>query len=98
MTRPWPKGVGNGNWRRPLLPGQGPLARVHPAIAFVAVLAVFAVGVWWGGAPGALLLGLLALGVGLLLMATWSRLTTPDRAVRLVVLATLIAIAMQRFT
>jgi hypothetical protein len=92
------RAVNRRNWQRPLLPGDGLLARAHPVLAFVAVLLVFTVGVWWGGAPGALLLGLLALGVGVLLAATWSRLTAPDRAVRLLVLTMLVAIAAQRFT
>ncbi|MGH4026698.1 MAG: DUF6703 family protein [Pseudonocardiaceae bacterium] len=92
-----PRRVQRRDWRRPLLPGAGPLARVHPAIAFVAVLAVFAAGVWWGGAAGALLLGLLALGVGGLLAATWPRLSAPDRALRLAVIAVIVSIALQRW-
>lgn len=70
---------------------------MHPALAFIAVLVVFAVGVWWGGPVGALLLGVLALGAGGLLVATWSRLSGPDRAVRILVLAVLVAIALQRW-
>ncbi|HEX2297785.1 MAG TPA: hypothetical protein VHH34_04575 [Pseudonocardiaceae bacterium] len=85
------------DWRRPLLPGAGPLARVHPVVAFVAVLAVFAVGVWWGGAAGAALLGLLALAVSGVLAAAWPRLSGPDRALRLAVIAVLVAIALQRW-
>lgn len=85
------------DWRHPLLPGTGPLARVHPALAFIAVLVVFAVGVWWGGPAGALLLGVLVLAAGGLLVATWSRLSGPDRAVRILVLAVLVAIALQRW-
>jgi hypothetical protein len=85
------------DWRRPLLPGTGPLARVHPAIAFVAVLVVFAVGVWWGGAVGALLLGLLALAVSGLLAVTWPRLSAPDRALRLAVITVIVSIALQRW-
>ena len=97
-----PEGLGpavvrHRGWRQPLLPGAGPLARVHPAIAFVAVLVVFAVGVWWGGAAGALLLGLLALAVSGLLAATWPQLSAPDRALRLVVIAVIISIALQRW-
>ena len=84
-------------WRRPLLPGEGPLARVHPAVAFGAVLVVFAVGVWWGGTAGALLLGLLAIGVAGLLAVTWPRLTAPERALRITTLAVLVAIALQRW-
>lgn len=90
-------GAGRKDWWRPLLPGAGPLARVHPAVAFIAVLVVFAVGVWWGGPLGALLLGLLAVAVAALLAATWPRLSAPERAVRVLVLATLVAIALQRW-
>lgn len=71
---------------------------MHPAIAFLGVLVVFVVGVWWSGLPGALLLGLLAVAVGTLLAAAWPRLTTAERAVRLLVLATLIAIALQQWS
>ncbi|MGH4015025.1 MAG: hypothetical protein ACRDSL_14125 [Pseudonocardiaceae bacterium] len=92
------KRIRGRDWRRPVLPGEGPLARVHPAIAFVTVLVVFAVGVWWGGAAGALVLGLLAVAVGVLLAATWSRLSAPERALRLTVLAVLVAIALQRWS
>lgn len=85
------------DWRRPLLPGAGPLARVHPAVAFLAVLLVFAAGVWQGGAVGALLLGLLALAAGGLLAATWPRLSAPDRALRLAVIAVVVSVALQRW-
>ena len=98
-TRPHGRGSGSGNrsWQRPLLPGQGPLTRVHPAIAFLGVLVVFAVGVWWSGLPGMLLLGLLAVTVGVLLAAAWPRLTAAERAVRLLILATLVTIALQQW-
>lgn len=89
------KGVRGSNWRHPMLPGEGPLAGVHPAVAFLVVLVVFVAGIWWGGPGGALLLGVLALAVGALLAATWSRLSGPDRALRLVVLLVLVAIALQ---
>ncbi|MGH3911567.1 MAG: DUF6703 family protein [Pseudonocardiaceae bacterium] len=89
--------AGRKDWRRPLLPGAGPLARVHPAVGFITVLVVFAVGVWWGGPLGALLLGLLAVAVAALLAATWPRLSASERAVRVLVLAMLVAIALQRW-
>lgn len=92
-----PRRIERRDWRRPLLPGAGPLARVHPAIAFVAVLLVFATGAWWGGAAGALLLGLLALAVSGLLAATWPGLSAPDRALRLAVIAVIVSIALQRW-
>ncbi|MCA1673194.1 MAG: hypothetical protein LC799_13690, partial [Actinobacteria bacterium] len=85
------------DWRRPLLPGAGPLARVHPALALVAVLAVFAAGVWWGGVGGVLVLGFLALTVSGLLAATWPRLSVPDRVLRLAVITVLVSIALQRW-
>jgi hypothetical protein len=91
------KGVRGADWRRPILPGNGPLARVHPAFAFLGVLLVFLVAVWWGGTPGALLLLLLALGVGALLAATWQRLKPPDRAIRVFALLVLVAIALQEW-
>jgi predicted neutral ceramidase superfamily lipid hydrolase len=83
------------DWRRPMLPGDGPLARVHPVVAFLVVLAVFLGGIWWGGLPGALLLGVLAVAVAVLLAATWPRLSAPERAIRLLVVLALVAIALQ---
>lgn len=85
-----------GDRRRKLLPGNGPLAGVHPLLAFLAVLAVFALGVWLGGPLGALLLGLLAAAIGVLLAVTWSRLSGSERAIRLLVLLVVIAIAFER--
>jgi hypothetical protein len=77
--------------RTPLLVGSGPLARVSPAAVFVGVLAVFAAGVLIGGLAGAVLLGL---GVLALLAATWSVLSRPGRALRLVALAALVAVVV----
>lgn len=85
----------NGSGRRQLLPGHGPLAGVPPALAFVVVLALFGLGVWWGGVAGAILLGVLAAGVAALLATTWHRLSTPDRVLRVVVLAVLAAVALE---
>lgn len=82
--------------RRRLLPGDGPLAGVHPALAFLVVLAVFALGVWLGGVAGALLLGALAAAVGVLLAVTWPGLTATERSIRLLVLLVVVAIALQR--
>ncbi|MQA17177.1 MAG: hypothetical protein GEV09_24525 [Pseudonocardiaceae bacterium] len=65
-------------------------------LAFLAVLAVFALGVWLGGPLGALLLGLLAAAIGVLLAVTWSRLSGSERAIRLLVLLVVIAIAFER--
>jgi hypothetical protein len=78
-----------------MLPGDGPLARVHPVVTFLVVLAVFLGGIWWGGLPGALLLAVLAVAVAVLLAATWPRLSAPERAIRLLVVLALVAIALQ---
>ena len=80
--------------RGPLLPGRGPLAGVRPVVAFLGVLAVFVVAVVLGGAVGALLLGLLAVGVATLLATTWPRLSAAERAGRGLVLALLVAVAL----
>jgi hypothetical protein len=85
---------GRRSSRTPLLAGNGPLAKVPPAVAFLAVVAVFVVAVILRGAPGAALLGLLALAVGVLLAATWRVLPTPARAGRVAVLAVLVAVAV----
>ncbi len=81
---------------RPLLPGNGPTARVPAALAFVAVLAVFVLGVWLGGVAGAAVLALLAGGAGALLAASWSRLSAPERTVRLLVIVVVVGIALER--
>jgi chromate transport protein ChrA len=85
--------VAGRGWRRTLIPGDGPLAMVPPVAAFVLVAALFAAGVLVGGAVGALLLGLLAVLVGLLLAAAWPRLRPQDRAMRLIVLLVVVAVA-----
>ncbi len=81
---------------RRLLPGGGPLSRIHPAPAFAAVLALFVLGIWLGGVAGAAVLLLLAAGAGVLLATTWPRLTVPERAVRAVVVLVVIGIALER--
>jgi chromate transport protein ChrA len=78
----------------PLLAGDGPLAKVRPVRAFIVVIGVFTAGVLIGGVPGALLLGLLAVGVGVLLATTWRVLKSTDRVVRVAVLLILIGIAV----
>jgi hypothetical protein len=78
----------------PLVPGSGPLARVPPVVAFGAVVVVFAVGVLVGGVVGTVLLALLAAGVAVLLATTWPRLTPPERAGRVLVLAVLAAVTV----
>lgn len=85
---------GRRSSRTPLLAGEGPLARVPPAAAFVVVLALFVVAIVVRGLLGAALLGVLALGVAVLLAATWRVLAAPARVGRLVVLAALVAVAL----
>jgi hypothetical protein len=77
-----------------MLPGEGPLARVPAVVAFAVVVVVFVGAVVVGGVIGALLLGLLALGVAALLAATWPRLSTGERVVRVACLVVLVAIAV----
>ncbi|MGH3762880.1 DUF6703 family protein [Actinophytocola sp.] len=80
--------------RAPLLSGNGPLARVPPLAVFLVVAAVFAIGVIVGGETGALLLGLLAAGVAVLLAATWQVLAPVERAGRVLVLVVLVAVTI----
>lgn len=94
-------GRGPGRARSPfarrrgrMVPGEGPLARVPPVAVFAVVVVVFALGVVVGGVPGAALLGLLALAVATLLTVTWPRLSPAERAVRVLVLGVLVAIAV----
>lgn len=77
-----------------LIEGDGPLSRVPPLAAFVVVAAVFVVGVVVRGAVGALLLGLLAAGVAVLLAATWRALAPAQRFARALVLGVLVAVAV----
>ncbi|MEU7480308.1 hypothetical protein AB0A63_30315 [Lentzea sp. NPDC042327] len=83
------------NSKRPLLPGDGPLARVRPAVAFLAVLALFVTGVLVGGTVGAVLLGVLIVGAVALLAATWKVLSPAHRTLRVVVLLVLVLIALE---
>jgi chromate transport protein ChrA len=85
---------GRRNMRAQLLPGQGPLARVRPLAVFVVVIGLFTAGVLVSGVVGALLLGVLAVGVGVLLATTWRLLAPTERVVRLVALAILVAVAI----
>jgi hypothetical protein len=80
--------------RAPLLAGDGPLARVPPVAAFAVVIALFVTAVLVRGMLGAALLGLLAVGIGVMLTTTWQVLSGPARAVRVVVLAVLVTIAI----
>ncbi|MFD4670081.1 hypothetical protein ACFWNN_10120 [Lentzea sp. NPDC058450] len=81
--------------KRPLLPGDGPLARVRPAVAFVLVLGLFITGVWVGGTVGAVLLGVLIVAAATLLAATWKVLSPAQRTLRVVVLLVLLIITVE---
>ncbi|WP_197288897.1 hypothetical protein [Nocardia sp. NRRL S-836] len=83
------------NSKRPLLPGDGPLARVRPVVAFLVVLGLFITGVFVGGTVGAVLLGVLILGAVALLAATWKVLSPAQRTLRVVVLLVLAVIALE---
>jgi hypothetical protein len=77
-----------------LVDGDGPLSRVPPFAVFLLVAAVFVVGILIGGAVGALLLGILAAGVAVLLAVTWHALSSSERAGRVFILAVLVAVAV----
>ncbi|MET9231303.1 hypothetical protein [Lentzea sp. NPDC003310] len=81
--------------KRPLLPGDGPLARVRPAVAFVLVLGLFVTGVLVGGTVGAVLLGVLLVGATVLLATTWKVLSPGHRTLRVVVLLVLLVITVE---
>jgi len=80
--------------KRTLIPGTGPLAKVPPIAAFLLVATLFGLGVWLRGPVGALLLGVLVVGVSALLAATWRLLDTGARVLRVVVVVVLVAIAI----
>jgi hypothetical protein len=88
------RGRGRRDLRAPLLPGNGPLARVPAAAVFGLVLVLFVVGVIVRGPVGAGLLAALALVVLGLLGATWRVLSPADRALRIVVLVILVAVTV----
>jgi len=81
--------------KRPLLPGDGPFARVRPVVAFVLVLGLFVTGVLVGGTLGAVLLGVLIVGAGVLLAATWKVLSPAQRTLRMVVVLILLIITVE---
>jgi hypothetical protein len=85
---------GRRDSRAALMPGSGPLAKVPPVAAFVAILAVFGVAVWLRGVAGAILLGALDLAVLGLLAGTWAALRPADRVLRVVVVLILAGVAI----
>ncbi len=85
---------GRRSTRAKLIEGEGPLSRVPPVAVFLVVAAVFVVGVVVGGPVGALLLGVLAAAVAVLLAVTWGAMTPAQRMGRVLVLAVLVAVAV----
>jgi hypothetical protein len=85
---------GSRSTKSKLIEGEGPLSRVPPAAVFLVVAIVFTVGVVVGGLLGALLLGVLAAGVAVLLAVTWGTLAPSQRFGRVLVLAVLVAVAL----
>ncbi|MFC6090593.1 hypothetical protein [Saccharothrix lopnurensis] len=83
-----------GDSKRTLIPGSGPLARVPAPAVFLLVLLLFGLGVWLRGAVGAALLGVLALGGGVLLATTWRFLDPRGRVLRVLVLGVVVFIAV----
>lgn len=77
-----------------LISGDGPLSRVPPVAVFAVVVVVFAAGVLVRGVPGAVLLGVLAAGIALMLAATWAALAPGQRVARALILVLLIIIAV----
>ncbi len=77
-----------------LVDGDGPLSRMPPFVAFLLVAAVFVVGVVVGGTVGALVLGVLAAGIAVLLAVTWRALSPSERVGRVFILAVLVAVAV----
>jgi hypothetical protein len=67
---------------------------VSPVAAFALVMGLFLVAVLVRGILGAVLLALLAAGVGALLATTWRVLAPPARTGRLLILGALVAIAV----
>jgi hypothetical protein len=81
------------NSRAPLVAGNGPLAKVPPLAAFVVVLVMFGLAVWLRGVVGAVLLGVLGVGVLTLLTVTWQALRPAERALRVLVVLVLAWVA-----
>jgi hypothetical protein len=77
---------------QPGLPAR--LARVNPTSAFLVALVVVLVGLFLPGVIGALVLLVLAAGLATLLARTWPVQSPPTRAIRLVMLALLVAVAL----
>ena len=72
------------------------LARVSPVVAFAGTLALLLAGLFLPGIVGGLLLFVLAAGLATLTFTTWPVQTGITRAVRLVLLAFLVAAAVAK--
>ncbi|MFX0595235.1 DUF6703 family protein [Melissospora conviva] len=72
------------------------LARLNPTSVFLAALALMLAALFAPGLAGALLLLVLAAALGLLMSKTWPVQTAGTRAVRLSVLALLVAGAVAK--
>jgi hypothetical protein len=72
------------------------LARVNPTTAFVGALVVLLAGLFLPGIVGALLLGLLAAGLGALTFTTWPVQAPATRVVRVVLLTLLVVAAVSK--
>ena len=72
------------------------LTRVSPTAAFLGALALFLAGLFLPGIVGALLLGVLAAGLGALTFTTWPVQSPPTRVVRLVLLSLLVAAVVSK--
>ena len=70
------------------------LARVNPTSAFLVALVVVLAGLFLPGIIGALVLLVLAAGLATLLARTWPVQSPPTRAIRLVMLSLLVAVAL----
>jgi len=77
---------------QPGLPAR--LARVNPTSAFLVALVVVLAGLFLPGAIGGLILLLLAAGLAILLARTWPVQSPPTRAIRLVMVTLLVAVAL----
>ncbi|MEU4564858.1 DUF6703 family protein [Actinoplanes sp. NPDC023936] len=72
------------------------LARVNPTVAFAVGLAVLLAGLFLPGIVGALLLAVLAAGLGALTFTTWPVQSPITRAVRVVLLTLLVVAAVSK--
>jgi hypothetical protein len=74
------------------------LNRLNPTAVFLAATALVLVALFVPGPAGGGLLLVVAAAAAVLLAATWGRIHPVGRAVRLVVLALVLVLAVSRFT